>query len=546
MKLALGAVALATLALAAPAQAIDPGPAVLDFEAPSPATAAEELYPASGAHLRVIPPNFGSFALADGCGVVTRTGHDSPQGLDVCSGGTLWLEFDQPQTSVSMFAAALTAFDPESEARVDTITAESWPGEPGEGDPIERVVIPNASSAFGVPVVLGTRLNMPAIRSVTVTAGNPFGSELIIDDITFGAHPQPDTEITAGPATVSRSTDAAFAFTANQSETGYACSLDGAPAQACRPPFSASGLAEGSHTFTVAARDRYGTYDPSPAAYSWAIDLHPPPSIVPAPDGDRDGVADALDNCPAAANAGQADSDKDGVGDACEVAEPGTLAPVTGSRVVVTALSGDVFVKLPADASSSRRLAQTAPISGYVPLKGIAALPTGTLVDARKGRVALDSTVDGRRIGDGGARQRVTLAAGIFRIRQARAALGSTARVPTDLILTSAPGAESGCLRTPSSGPIKGRGRSLVRTLAASTHKGLFRIVGAAATSTAREATWITQDRCDGTRTEVGKGRVTVAAAATATSSKPRTVTVRSGRSYTVKARLFAAKRATR
>jgi hypothetical protein len=196
-------------------------------------------------------------------------------------------------------------------------------------------------------------------------------------------------------------------------------------------------------------------------------------------------------------------------------------------------------VKLPATAS--RRLAQTAPIPGYVPLKGVAALPTGTLVDARKGRVALDSTVDGRRIGDGGGRQRAVLAAGIFRIRQQRAALGSTARVPTDFVLTSAPGAESACVRTPSSGPIKGRGRSIVRTLTASTQKGLFRIVGAAGTSTARDATWVTQDRCDGTRTDVGRGRVAVAAAA-ASSAKATTVTA--GRSYTIKAKLFAAKRA--
>ena len=36
------------------------------------------------------------------------------------------------------------------------------------------------------------------------------------------------------------------------------------------------------------------------------------------PDADGDGVADAVDNCPAVANPGQADSDGDGVGDACD------------------------------------------------------------------------------------------------------------------------------------------------------------------------------------------------------------------------------------
>jgi len=40
------------------------------------------------------------------------------------------------------------------------------------------------------------------------------------------------------------------------------------------------------------------------------------------PDADRDGIADAADNCPAVANASQADSDRDGVGDACDAPPP--------------------------------------------------------------------------------------------------------------------------------------------------------------------------------------------------------------------------------
>jgi hypothetical protein len=104
-------------------------------------------------------------------------------------------------------------------------------------------------------------------------------------------------------------------------------------------------------------------------------------------------------------------------------------------------------------------------------------------------------------------------------------------------MLQSAPGAEAACVRTRAAGPIKGRGRNTVRGLTATTQKGLFRIVGAAGISTARDATWVTQDRCDGTRTDVGKGRVTVLNRATR-----RTVTVTAGRSYLVKAKLFAAR----
>jgi hypothetical protein len=41
-----------------------------------------------------------------------------------------------------------------------------------------------------------------------------------------------------------------------------------------------------------------------------------PPCAIP--DADRDGVADALDNCPAVANRDQSDADLDGLGDACD------------------------------------------------------------------------------------------------------------------------------------------------------------------------------------------------------------------------------------
>ena len=50
--------------------------------------------------------------------------------------------------------------------------------------------------------------------------------------------------------------------------------------------------------------------------------------------------------------------------------------------------------------------------------------------------------------------------------------------------------------------------------------KGYYRTLGGASTSTARSATFNTTDRCDGTLTQVGKGRVTVAA-------KKKTVVVR-------------------
>ncbi len=513
MRLA-AAAAFAWLAFAGPAYALDPAPAVLDFDTPALGTPVESLYAGSGASLSA---SGSSFAAAE-CNAIAQPGHDSAQSLGICDGNVLTIRFDAPQTSVSMWAAVTSVREGG-----EPLSVAAWSGpDPGTGTQLASREIANASSPFGVPVVLSAA----GIRSVTVFADVAY----LVDDIAFSPFASPDTAITSGPANPTTATDATFAFTANQSDTGLECSLDGAAAS-CRGSVSYSGLAPGAHTFTVAARDRYGTVDSTPATYAWTISQA---SASPAPDADGDGVPDASDNCPSVANAAQGDADRDGVGDACEVADPGTLPPVTGSRVVVTVLSGDVFVKLPA----TRSLAQAAPIAGFVPLKGVAALPTGTVVDARKGRVALDSTVDGRRIGSGGKTQSATLAAGIFRIRQQRAKVGSRTPVSTDFVLTSAPGAEAACVRTSSSGPIKGRGRSVVRSLTASTRKGVFRIVGAAGASTAHSATWVTGDRCTGTRTDVGRGHVTIAA-----KSSKRTVTVRAGRSYTIRAALFTARR---
>ncbi len=55
-----------------------------------------------------------------------------------------------------------------------------------------------------------------------------------------------------------------------------------------------------------------------------------------APDADGDGVADADDNCVAAANSDQADSDRDGVGDACDACpETSVSSPVLGDGCAV-------------------------------------------------------------------------------------------------------------------------------------------------------------------------------------------------------------------
>jgi hypothetical protein len=73
----------------------------------------------------------------------------------------------------------------------------------------------------------------------------------------------------------------------------------------------------------------------------------------------------------------------------------------------------------------------------------------------------------------------------------------------------------------------------------ASIMKGFYRTLGGASTSTARSATFNTTDRCDGTLTEVGRGKVTMTV-------KKQKVTVKAGQAYLVKAKLFKVRKGRR
>jgi hypothetical protein len=397
--------------------------------------------------------------------------------------------------------------------------------------------------AAWAPFTVASADGSAVIDSITITTDHDI---LAIDDITFAPAPQPDTTIAGGPSGSTTARSASFDLAATVVGSGFECSLDGAEFAPCGSPATYDGLADGAHTFRARAADPYGNLDATPAERAWTVvsDVPPPPDLGP----DGDGVPDAVDNCPGAANSDQSDEDRDAIGNACELLPSGSLEPIAGVRMTVTAVSGTVLVRLPAGAFTAQLPPGFVPLKGisrppprvpaFVPLKGIASLPVGSTIDARRGQVAMTAAAEFPQPRDTRTdTQSARFAAAIFTIRQQRSRRASTTRRPaTDLVIQTPPGRSRACAPSEPRPP-----KGIVRTLTGSVTspaKGRFRAVGAASITTVRRGTWITQDRCNGTLTEVGRGRAAVF-------DRPagRTVTVRAGQAYRARARLFAARR---
>ncbi|WP_146175356.1 Ig-like domain repeat protein [Paraconexibacter algicola] len=96
----------------------------------------------------------------------------------------------------------------------------------------------------------------------------------------------PDTTLTLVPAAVSSDTTPTFGFSASEAGATFVCALDGGSYDTCSSPRTTAMLAEGEHTFAVAARDDLGNVDPTPATYAFTIDSAPSTTtITSGPEG---------------------------------------------------------------------------------------------------------------------------------------------------------------------------------------------------------------------------------------------------------------------
>src|SRR4029079_6202124 len=91
----------------------------------------------------------------------------------------------------------------------------------------------------------------------------------------------PSTTITSHPSDPSASSTAAFAFSASDaSGVHFECSLDGSSYAACESAKTYSDLGDGSHTFSVQARDTAGEGDATPATCTSPVDTVAPDTSI--------------------------------------------------------------------------------------------------------------------------------------------------------------------------------------------------------------------------------------------------------------------------
>gem|GEM_PF-3071699 len=103
----------------------------------------------------------------------------------------------------------------------------------------------------------------------------------------------PETILDSFPANPSELTSATFEFKSNEENVSFECKLDSEDWNECASPKNYSQLASGEHSFSVRAIDLALNTDPTPAGYSWTIQIS-----QKCVDSDQDGYGEHCGNGP--------------------------------------------------------------------------------------------------------------------------------------------------------------------------------------------------------------------------------------------------------
>ncbi|MBZ4331842.1 Ig-like domain-containing protein [Corallococcus sp. AS-1-12] len=216
-------------------------------------------------------------ALADGGHTVTAVAQDAAGNNSPVATSTFSVDTTAPNAPV-FTAPALNA----------TVTT-ARPAITGTADAGSQVTLVIGGTSYGPLTVDGTgrwsftpATDLPqGTLTVTATATDAAGNVSDASQLTFTVDSvPPDTVITSRPPVASNSPSATFTFQGTDADVaGFVCTLD-ATSVACASPYTATGLDEGPHTFTVAAVDTAGNVDPTPASYTWTVDLTPPDAPI--------------------------------------------------------------------------------------------------------------------------------------------------------------------------------------------------------------------------------------------------------------------------
>ena len=128
--------------------------------------------------------------------------------------------------------------------------------------------------SYGSLLAMSHTFQVRATDLATNTDPTPASFTWLIDQT------PPDTTITSMPPDPDNHNYADFSFTCTKPPCTYDCRIDSGSWSSCTSPSHYVALSNGSHTFEVRGYDSLGNLDPTPASYTWTINLDLPDTYI--------------------------------------------------------------------------------------------------------------------------------------------------------------------------------------------------------------------------------------------------------------------------